>query len=66
MEILEYGDTYKTTTCPKCHAYLSYVSQDIEVINRLDDYYGGIHYYWAQTLKCPECGEKIILKEICD
>lgn len=26
MEILRHGDTYKTTTCPKCHAYLSYTA----------------------------------------
>ena len=66
MEILKHGDTYKTTTCPKCHAYLSYIANDIKIIDSFDDVFGTQYYYWAQILKCPECGEKIILKEICD
>lgn len=65
MKILKHGDTYKTTTCLKCHAHFSYAAKDIEVTESIDDWCG-IYYYWAQILKCPECGEKIILKEICD
>lgn len=66
MEILKHGDTYKTTTCSKCHAYLSYTANDIEIFDSFDDVFGTQYYYWVQILKCPECGEKIILKEVCD
>lgn len=62
MKVLKPGNTHKNIWCPKCHAYISYTANDIEVIEQFDDWCG--YYYQAQRIKCPECGEKIILKEI--
>lgn len=43
MKVLKPGNTHKNIWCPKCHAYLSYTANDIEVIEQFDDWCG--YYY---------------------
>ena len=67
IEIIKQG-TKKTCTCKSCGCYFSYEDEDIEQdkqvhesdtplgVSRIGEY--------ALTIKCPQCGYKIILKQL--
>lgn len=61
MEVIKHGNTYKETECKKCGALLSYCKSDIKINSGCDDYFGEIHSYHEEYIKCLDCGKKIIL-----
>lgn len=63
MEILEHGDTYKTTTCPKCHAYLSYIANDIEIFDSFDDVFGANITIGHKFLNVLNVEKRLFLKK---
>ena len=56
MEVLKHGNRYKEIECLKCGALLSYCNSDIR------GYWKGRSY--TELIICPECNERIILKQI--
>lgn len=54
MEIIEHGKTYQVYTCPRCLCV--FVACEIDSYK---DYLGA-----KDWVKCPECGEEMVLKEM--
>ena len=63
IEVIKYGPkVQKEITCPKCESQLRFLNSDIKNINDVcpwDDTCG----YLAEYIKCPACGEKVIIWE---
>lgn len=62
MIVLEHGDTYETIRCKDCNAFIGYCGKDI--IEKT--YLNREHMSCVRYIKCPECGEKIIICISCD
>ena len=67
MEVIKHGNTYREVECKKCGALLSYCKSDIKINSGYDDdYFGKIHSYHEEYIKCLDCGKKIILNSYID
>jgi phage FluMu protein Com len=63
MEIIKHGDTYQEICCEHCNALFGYCGND-ETSSSMTQL-GGNSYIYVKTIKCPECGNVIILRKEC-
>jgi hypothetical protein len=63
IEIIKRG-TKKTCTCNECGCYFSYEDEDVlvESYHSLDIFQMSDDYY-KEFVQCPQCDEKVILKQ---
>ena len=63
IEVIKYGPgVQKEITCSKCESRLRFLKSDIQSMEDIcpwDDTHG----YFAKYIKCPACGEKVIIWE---
>lgn len=63
VEVIKYGpEVQKEIMCSKCKSQLRFLNSDIKNLN--DVYpWDNTHGYLAEYIKCPACGEKVIILE---
>ena len=63
IEIIKRG-TKKSCTCKECGCIFRYEEEDIEVENKYTFSCLGVEgHTWVELIMCPQCDEKIILKQ---
>lgn len=63
MTIIKHGDTYCECKCRHCNSLLGYIESDIKTCY-YDDPFGEENWAYIYYVDCPECENRIVLKEV--
>lgn len=63
IEVIKYGpEVQKEITCSKYESQLRFLNSDIQSMEDICPW-DNDHSYWAKYIKCPACGETVIIWE---
>lgn len=66
MKIIRHGKKYQEMSCPYCDCYFSFTPNDITIKEDVGEYEKYLHTCYNESIFCPECKKKIVLKNIVD